>query len=633
MSRTTWFRRRPERQRPKTRLQLEQLETRSLLSSGLTLTPLSDVSPTYPPVLANPSAPPDGTVFRNSEVEPQLAVDPMDPAHAVAVWQQDRYRSVGGARAIVVSVTHDANNSSLDANNNPVGAHWSTPTAIPGFDATDPNSPFARYTDPWVTFAPNGVIYAAALGLTPAGPVPGDTAVLVSTSTDGGVTWSAPATLIHTTATSSLPINEANDKEMIVADPHDPSGKTAYVVWDQIDFPSDTADFNALHAGAADRENAFFSKTTDGGAHWTLAQNITNFLSLDAASSNQLAVEPDGTLVDVCTLFNGSGSQPPAVGQITLAVIRSNNGGADWSAPVIGPAVEAISVTDPNTGAPVRDGKWTPDITVDPKSGNLYAVWADGRFSNFTHEDIAFSMSTNDGQTWSDPIKVNQTPSNIPAGDQQAFTPTVAVNSDGTVAVTYYDFRNNTGGPGLATDYWLVYASGNKSTNPASWAGNELRLTDASFNMENAAPTSRGYFLGDYQALAAAGQSFYALFAQAGASSSNPSDIWFRDPPPAPDAPIASLSPSAAAYLAALADAGTPPDGVSSGPVAPSDGQAADEPHADEVLSNSAIDTPPAAAIPIGSSIDLTVDHLPDDSQGDLIADSLGNDDAMALVD
>jgi hypothetical protein len=182
----------------------------------------------------------------------------------------------------------------------------------------------------------------------------------------------------------------------------------------------------------------------------------------------------------------------------------------------------------------------------------------DGRFSGFAHDDIALSMSTDGGQTWSDPIKVNQTPTNIPVGNQQAFTPSVAVSSDGTVAVTYYDFRNNvdlTPGSGLPTDYWLVHASSN-FTNPSSWTTGELPLTNTSFNMENAAPTSRGYFLGDYEGLAAAGNNFYALFAQAGSSTSDPSNIWFRDPPPASatladgaakDAGVATGAPTALA--------------------------------------------------------------------------------------
>src|SRR5262249_3251189 len=84
---------------------------------------------------------------------------------------------------------------------------------------------------------------------------------------------------------------------------------------------------------------------------------------------------------------------------------------------------------------------------------------------------------------------------------------------------------------------------------PGSWTADEKRLTDASFNTENASPTSRGYFLGDYEGLSAAGSSFYALFAQAGPGPSDPSNIWFRDPPPpaetpTPRAAAAAVTPS-----------------------------------------------------------------------------------------
>jgi hypothetical protein len=535
MNRTTWFPQRPERKRrsPKARLQVEMLETRNLLSSGLTLTPLvqvSDPSPLAPPV----SSP---TVFANSEVEPQIAVDPTNTAHAVAIWQQDRFRSVGGARALAVSVTYDANNS--------LGAHWSAPAAIPYFNATDPlGSAYARYTDPWVTIAANGDVYAVALAMTPVGPVPGHTAVQVSKSTNGGATWSDPVTLIQTDAPPGTdPADLANDKEMIVADPN--NSNDVYVVWDRLNHPSDQQNFNAFH-GLALREDAMFARTTDGGATWTgaagspavagfPASDLTNFQANESAFGNEIVVQPNGTLVDVFTHSSGSGNQAAQADQNVLGVLRSTDHGATWSAITEGPGIETVGVTDPDTGAPVRSGEPLTSVAVDPNNGNLYAVWADSRFSSKNSVDgVAFSMSTDGGLTWSDPIKVNQTPTNIPAGNQQAFTPNVAVNSNGTVAVSYYDFRNNDANPGLPTDYWLVHADSN-FTDPSSWSANELRLTNASFNMENAAPTSRGYFLGDYEGLAAAGTSFYALFAQAGADSSDPSNIWFRDPPPAPD--------------------------------------------------------------------------------------------------
>ena len=56
------------------------------------------------------------------------------------------------------------------------------------------------------------------------------------------------------------------------------------------------------------------------------------------------------------------------------------------------------------------------------------------------------------------------------------------------MAVTYYDFRNNDAKPGLPTDYWAVFGKPTTPTaltNPANW-GNELRLTDRSFDLEKA---------------------------------------------------------------------------------------------------------------------------------------------------
>jgi hypothetical protein len=641
MFRIRRFRPRPLRRPPKPRacLQVELLEVRNVLS-GLTPGPLVQV-PELSPALPTPPTSP--TVFVNSEVEPQIAVDPGDPMHVVGVWQQDRYRSVGGARALVAGVSHDGGNI------------W-TVAPIPYFNATDPlGSAFARYTDPWVSIGPNGIVYAAALGFTPAGPVPGHTAVLVSTSTDGGLHWNAPATLIDTQANpGTLPIDTANDKEMVVADPK--NGNIAYVVWDQIDFPSDTANIEALHAGAADRENAFFSMTNDGGAHWSTARNLTNFLDLEAASGNQLAVEPDGTLVDVCTLFHGSGSQPPQASQITVAVIRLTGGGNTWSAPIVGPAVEAMPVTDPDTGAPVRDGEFILSVAVDrsggPNNGDLYAVWSDGRFSNFTHEDTAFSVSKDGGLTWSDPIKVNQTPTTIPAGDQQAFTPTVAVNSAGAVAVTYYDFRNNTDltpGSGLPTDYFIV-VNPDPVSNPSNWS--EAPLTKTSFNMENAAPTSRGYFLGDYQGLAAAGQNFYALFAQAGSGASDPSNIYFRDPPPAPGAteslhvaggPFASLTATAANPFAPDGLAGDLAflvEGTSDTP-GPAYTPAGNGPRSDAVHSGTDVGSQQGAVPPTGRDLDLaylsasadasgSLDQVFADLDGSTLADALQLDRSLA---
>jgi len=147
-------------------------------------------------------------------------------------------------------------------------------------------------------------------------------------------------------------------------------------------------------------------------------------------------------------------------------------------------------------------------------------VWQDSRFSGGSHDDIAFSRSTDGGNTWSDPVKVNQT-----TNDAAAFTAAVHVRTDGTVAVTYYDFRNDRNGDAtLDTDHWMVHSHDGGRT----WDPSEARLTPNSFDMRTA-PFAVGYFVGDYEGLDNAENAFTPLFVIANnGNASNPTDALFR---------------------------------------------------------------------------------------------------------
>ena len=97
----------------------------------------------------------------------------------------------------------------------------------------------------------------------------------------------------------------------------------------------------------------------------------------------------------------------------------------------------------------------------------------------------------------------------VPPLNRQAFYPIIAVANNGAIGVSYYDFRFNTPDPGLPTDYWLVRcrpSSAKPASDPANW-GSELRLTDASFNMEACPIVLDGYWQGDYFGLAPLGRS------------------------------------------------------------------------------------------------------------------------------
>src|SRR5262249_39719561 len=203
-----------------------------------------------------------------------------------------------------------------------------------------------------------------------------------------------------------------------------------------------------------------FARTTDGGATWEPARTIFDAGNNNRVTDPVIAVFPDGTLVCVFVYLpysNGNGSgQKNGI----LSVIRSTDRGQTWSAMVQGPTVPSFQFVDPESGIALQNmASYSPllaPVAIDRNTGNLYVAYEDNRFSGGQYSSIAFTMSTNGGLDWSTPISVNQTPTNIPPVDRNAFLPSVAVASDGSIGVTYYDLRFNDPSPGLPTDYWMV---------------------------------------------------------------------------------------------------------------------------------------------------------------------------------
>jgi BNR repeat-like domain len=426
-----------------------------------------------------------GIVFVNSEVEPWIDVNPTNPNNVVGIYQQDRW-SNGGARGLVASVSTNG------------GTSWMQ-VVIPKVSLCS-GGPYDRASDPWVTFSPNGHVYAMSLS---ASADLRRSAMLVNKSTDGGLTWSDPITLIDETSDFNF-----NDKNSMTADPND--SDFVYAVWDRSRHPGQTLEdpnFNALRS-AAFRSDIMFSRTTDGGATWEPARAIFRPEANLFTIGNQIAVLPDGTLVDAFFLIRGSGRQP-SLNQYREAVIISTDKGETWAGPIIVDRHVVAPVRDPDTGQAHRTGDIIPDVAVDAGTGAMYVVWQDGRFTG--RAAIALSRSTDGGRTWSTPIKVNQTPllGNL---NDQAFTPSVHVAADGTVGVSYYDFRFNAAGGGTDTDHFLVHCHA-ACTSAASWVGSETRVTPASFDSRRA-PVARGFFLGDYVGLDNIGNRFTPFFTQ-----------------------------------------------------------------------------------------------------------------------
>jgi hypothetical protein len=449
----------------------------------------SDPAPPQPPPLdpqfrisgASPFAPgcdqalPTGTLYVNSEVEPHVAINPSNPNHLVAAWQQDRC-SNGSARGLRSAVSFDG------------GRTWTSSSATfsrcTGGNAAN-GGDYERASDPWVAIGPDGTAYQIAIAVSGVSQTAGSSgAVLVARSGDGGMTWEPPVTVIRDVG---VPFN---DKESMSADYTD--ARFAYAVWDRLEGPFGPT---------------LFSRTTDSGRTWEPARVIHDPGPSRQTLNNQVVVLPDGTLVCAFTAFVLAGQN---VVSTTLMAIRSTDKGVTWSPPITISGVLARGATDPESGAQIRDGATLGSIAAG-RNGQIAVVWQDARFSGGQRDGIALSRSLDGGLTWTAPVQINRVPA------VQAFLPAVHIRNDGTIGVSYFDFRSNNSEPSILTDYWLV-----QSTDGTTWRESRIAAT---FDYSTA-PVARGLFLGDYMGLVSSGTTFVPVYALTTGDLMNRTDVF-----------------------------------------------------------------------------------------------------------
>ena len=160
------------------------------------------------------------------------------------------------------------------------------------------------------------------------------------------------------------------------------------------------------------------------------------------------------------------------------------------------------------------------DATGGPFNNRIYLVYTDETVNENNDTDILMRTSTDDGATWSAPVRVNDD-----ATTRSQFLPYVTLDgTTGTVAVGFHDCRNDNGVPGPGgtntipnddAEYYGTFSTDGGAT----WAPNR-RLSGG---FSNAAAAANGIDFGDYVGLDARAGKLYAMWADnANCDGTNP---------------------------------------------------------------------------------------------------------------
>jgi hypothetical protein len=382
--------------------------------------------------------------------EPFLAVDPADPSHFV----------VG---AIVAPTTADS--------------PWHC-AAFASFDegATWTRSDFAmeRCIDPWLLFTPDGAVLF--IGIELLRDVGGDDRfhLVAFRSGDGGLSWTDEPTSL----------GRAHEHAMLFADPA--GAEIVYL----------TSRRMRRTPTNQPRHTVYVARSADGGRTFHELAELRP--SNAALNPTGLGVLADGTLALSFFDFQRNVDGLNRAGMLSRSrawLYRSTDRGQTFSEPLLITDGCASGVEGGFPGYPF----YGVDGSSSPFRDRMYHVCVRPGF-----EGVALAHSTDRGETWSNPVRVDAPPNDGPA---HARTAMLAINNDGAVGVAWYDRRND---PDRACqDFYFT----------GSVDGGETFLEPIRISSETSCPETAGNGRagrswpagGDYSSIAAGGNGIFHL--------------------------------------------------------------------------------------------------------------------------
>ncbi len=375
----------------------------------------------------------------------------------------------------------------LDQNNLVAGAniryyYYSTDG---GYTWTQGNltSPLGVWGDPCVVFDLNGHCYFGHLSNPQSGGYWIDR-IVVQKSTNKGISWSSGVGIGYN------PPSRNQDKEWLAVDwTNSPFRNNIYVAWTEFDSYGSS--------NPQDSSRILFSRSTDGGITWSAPVRVSD--------KGGDCIDEDNTVEGAVPAVGPNGEIYLAwAGPLGLVFDKSTDGGLTWGTDKIITSIPGgwdfnVPGIYRCNGLPIT----ACDISNSPYRGNIYVNWSDQR-NGTNNTDIFIVKSTDGGNTWSSPKKVNQDNTQT----HQFFTWMTIDPATGYIYIVYYDRRNYSDN---RTDVYVARSTDGGETFI------EFKVSQSPFT-----PTS-SIFFGDYTGIAALNGKVYPIWTRL---ENNQRSVW-----------------------------------------------------------------------------------------------------------
>ncbi|MEM4311897.1 MAG: sialidase family protein [Nitrososphaerales archaeon] len=454
--------------------------------------------------------------------EPSIAVNPLDPDNVV----------IG---AIDYQYFNMVAYSSIDG-----GVTWEGPKVMKPLQRDEFTS------DPVVAFTRDGTAFYSYLTIRTEPVFVGNlvffaetSGVAISTSKDGGFSWSDP--ILATNGDAFTEGRELGKSQIVIRfldkpwmttgpSPEDPKRDNIYLTYTEflVKYPT-LPEFPYIAAPLIEISIKLVA-SYDYGLSWTDPVLVSPLYSYLLGELNRPIVQGSMPVVDskgrVYVGYYDSLDDGPFYGLFSPMIAWSDDGGKTFSKPV---RVATMGELD-FTIRPTLFRAWSSSfayIATGPEDEVYYVFAANPPGPD--ESDIYFSRSLDRGKTWEKPKRVNDDIS-----DRGQFFPFVAVDEEGVIHIAWGDKRDDLSD----TRYHIYYT---KSTNKGESFEVNSRVSDFPSNpMQSGIPE----FIGDYFGIAARGGEVYIVWvdSRVGFAGYPNQDIAFARIKPTP-APTIFISP------------------------------------------------------------------------------------------